>query len=123
MEEETLVKTKAELVQLVNTNIDMSIVKKTKEERQEDNRKVIADAKKSRDTPLSDSPDVPERVTDIKSALADINARAAARQKSVDESNSKLEDARIARSKAKRSIAGEGGRLFGLASFASTTGK
>jgi chromosome segregation ATPase len=101
----------------------MSIVKKTKEERQEANRKVIADAKKSRDTPLSDSPDVVAPITDIKSALADINTRAAARQKSVDESNSKLEDARIARSKAKRSIAGEGGRLFGLASFQSTTGR
>lgn len=101
----------------------MSIVKKTKEERQEDNRRVIADAKKSRDTPLADSPDVPERVTDIKSALADINKRAAERQKNVDETNSKLEDARIARSKAKRSIAGEGSRLYGLASFASTTGK
>lgn len=97
----------------------MGIVKKTKEERK-------ADAANKRDlsTPGASTPDPTEPITDLKSALADINARSAARQASKNASQAKLDADRIARSKQRKSIAGgEGSRLAGLASFSSTTGR
>ncbi len=83
----------------------MGIVKKTKEE-------IKADA---------DTTDVTTSVTNLKTALADINARSAKRQASQKDSQTKLDASRIERSKAKKSIAGEGSRLYGLASFADRT--
>lgn len=74
-----------------------------------------------RDTPLSDSPDVEAPVTDLKSALADINKRTAARQTAMNESRAKVNAARIARSRERKSSAD--GALYGLASFRGTTGK
>jgi len=74
-----------------------------------------------RDTPLSKSPDAIAPITDIKSALADIDARSAARQKSISASNAKLNAARAERSKKKTNQSE--GRLYGLASFANTTGR
>lgn len=88
----------------------MGIKLKTKEERRAD-------------VPLAETPDVTAPITDLKSALSDINARSAARQSAIDKSREKLDAARIERSKARRSVAGEGGRLYGLASFGGTTGK
>ena len=76
-----------------------------------------------KDTPLADTPDPTEPISNLKSALADINARSTARQEAIDTSQAKLDAARIARSKQKKSIAGEGSRLHGLATFAGTTGK
>jgi hypothetical protein len=87
----------------------MPFVKKTKQERA--------------DTPLAGTPDPTTPITDLKSALADINARSAARQASQNESQKKLDDARNERSKARKSVAGEGIGLYGLASFRNTTGK
>lgn len=102
----------------------MGIVKKTKEERKADAAKVYDDAKKRNDTPLADTPDPTTPVTNLKSALADINTRSAARQAAQNASQAKLDADRIARSKMKKSIAGgEGSRLAGLASFSSTTGR
>ena len=75
------------------------------------------------DTPLADTPDPTAPVTKLKTALADINSRIDARKASLDASHKKVSDARIARSKEKRNIAGDCGRLYGLASFASTTGR
>lgn len=76
------------------------------------------------DTPLAESPDATTPITDLKTALADINTRSAARQASQNESQAKVDAARIVRSKNRRSIAGgEGSRLAGLASFAGTTGR
>lgn len=92
----------------------MGIAKKTKEERK-------ADSAKRSDTPLGETPDPTTPVTNLKSALADINTRSAARQASQNESQAKLDASRIARSKATRSIAGDGGRLHGLASFGDRT--
>lgn len=89
----------------------MGIVKKTKQERES-----------SRDTPLSETPDSTRPVTDLKSALADINTRSEARQKSINESKAKLNAARIERSKNRKDTSGGVG-LYGLASFAGTTGK
>lgn len=74
-----------------------------------------------RDTPLSKSPEAISPVTDVKSALADIEARSAARQKSVLDSNAKLNEARVKRSREKTNQSE--GKLYGLASFASTTGR
>lgn len=88
----------------------MGLKLKTKEERRAD-------------TPLAETPDVTAPITDLKSALSDINTRSTARQNAINKSQEKLDAARIARSKAKRSVAGEGGRLHGLASFGGTTGK
>ena len=63
-------------------------------------------------------------ITNLKSALYDISARSAARQASQNASKEKLDAARIERSKQRKSIAGgEGSKLAGLASFASTTGR
>jgi hypothetical protein len=74
-----------------------------------------------KDTPLGDSPNVEVPVTDLKTALADINARQAARTTSINETRAKLNEDRIARSKNKKDVAG--GSLYGLASFAGTTGR
>lgn len=99
----------------------MGIVKKTKEERKADAAKVYQTRP---DTPLGESPDPTAPVTDLKSALADINTRSAARQVSLNASQKVLDAGRAERSKQKKSIAGgEGSRLSGLASFASTTGR
>ena len=87
----------------------MPFVKKTKQER--------------KDTPLGDTPDPTTPITDLKSALTDINARSAARQTSQNASQKKLDDERNERSKARKSVAGEGIGLYGLASFRNTTGK
>ena len=92
----------------------MGIVKKTKEERK-------AEAAKRPDTPLAETPDATTPVTNLKSVIDDINTRSAARQASKNETQAKLDAARIERSKAKKSIAGEGSRLYGLASFADRT--
>jgi len=67
-------------------------------------------------TPLAETP-----VFDLTSALSDINTRAAARQKSISDSNAKLSAAREERNKNKRSVAGGGGTLHGLASFSDRT--
>jgi len=99
----------------------MGIVKKTKEERKAESAKTYEAASKRSDTPLGDTPDPTTPITNLKSALADINTRSAARQASKDESQAKLDADRIARSRAKKSIAGEGSRLQGLASFADRT--
>jgi len=99
----------------------MGIVKKTKEERKADSAKIYETASKRADTPLGETPDPTAPVTNLKSALADINTRSAARQASQNESQAKLDAARIARSKQKKSIAGEGSRLHGLASFSDRT--
>lgn len=89
----------------------MGIEKKTKEERRSD-------------VPLGETPDPTKPITDLRTALADINARSAARREAQIASRKKLDEDRIARSKQKKSIAGgEGSRLSGLATFASTTGK
>lgn len=102
----------------------MPIVKKTKEERKADAAKSYEEAKKRNDTPLADTPDPTTPVTNLKSALADINTRSAARQAAQNSSQAKLDADRIARSKMKKSIAGgEGSRLAGLATFAGTTGR
>lgn len=80
----------------------MAIVKKTKQER--------------KDTPLADSPEGEAPITDLKSALADINTRSIARQKVISSSNEKLNA-----NKAERRRRASGGTLHGLASFADRT--
>ena len=72
-------------------------------------------------TPLAPTPDVTAPVTDLRSALADINTRTAARKVTIDESNKKLSDARVERSRAKSAGQPAGGRLHGLASFSDRT--
>ena len=104
----------------------MPFVKKTKKEREADASaaaKERAAAQKREDTPLAGTPDPTTPIADLKSALADINARSAARQASQNESQARLDAARNERSKAKKSVAGEGIGLYGLASFRNTTGK
>lgn len=76
---------------------------------------------KRADTPLANSPNAITPITDVKTALADIEKRSQARIKARQEADKKLSDNREARSKAKKQI-GEG-RLYGLASFSSTTSK
>lgn len=75
-----------------------------------------------KDTPLSETPEGEAPVTDLKTALADINKRSIARQNVINESNAKNEKARLERSKQKKSVS-SGGRLQGLASFKNTLGK
>ena len=75
------------------------------------------------DTPLADTPENEKSKFDLKTALADINTRISARQEAMNESMQKSNAARAARSKQRRNVAGEGSRLSGLATFASTTGK
>lgn len=102
----------------------MPIEKKTKEERKADSAKAYETASKRNDTPLVETPDPTTPVTNLKSALSDINTRSAIRQANINASQSKLDAARIERSKQRKSIAGgEGSRLHGLASFASTHAK
>jgi hypothetical protein len=81
----------------------------------------MAKKQERKDTPLADSPDVEAPVNDLKSALADINKRQAERTASMNETRAKLNEARIARSKNKKDVAG--GSLYGLASFRNTTGR
>ena len=81
----------------------------------------MADIKRDLKTPGAETPDLTAPVTDLKSALADINTRTATRQKSIDASNAKANAARVERSKAKTNKSGGG--LYGLASFSSTTGR
>lgn len=99
----------------------MGIVKKTKEERRADAAEAYKTSTSRPDTPLADSPDPTTPVTNLKSALADINTRSATRQASQNASQAKLDAARIERSKNKKSPSES--RLFGLATFAGTTGK
>jgi len=104
----------------------MPIVKKTKQEREADASaaaKERAAAQKREETPLAGTPDPTAPITNLKTALADINARSAARQKSLNESQEKLDAARIERSRARKSVAGEGTALYGLESFKSTRGQ
>lgn len=75
------------------------------------------------DTPLADTPENEKTPFDLKTALADINTRISARQESMNESMQKSNAARAARSKQKRNVAGQGTGLYGLATFASTTGR
>lgn len=75
-----------------------------------------------KDTPLETSPDAEAPVTDIKTALADINKRASLRQNAINESRSKVEQDRVERSRNKKHLV-SGGSLYGLASFRNTTGK
>lgn len=99
----------------------MGIVKKTKEERKADASKAYSQSTKRPDTPLAETPDPTQPVTDLKSALSDINARSATRQAAINAAQSKLDAARIERSKNRTPISGS--RLYGLASFAGTTGR
>ena len=86
----------------------MGIKLKTKQER--------------KDTPLGATPDSETPVTDVKTALADINKRADARRAAINESRAKVEQSRKDRSRAKNPLVA-GGNLYGLASFKNTTGK
>lgn len=74
-----------------------------------------------KDTPLAETPEGEAPVTDLKTALADINKRTEARQTAINESRAKVNESRIARSREKKSVAE--GSLYGLASFKGTTGK
>lgn len=74
-----------------------------------------------KDTPLANTPEGETPITDIKTALADINARSAVRQESINASRAKVNAARVERSRKKTNQSE--GRLYGLASFAGTTGK
>ncbi len=75
-----------------------------------------------KDTPLGATPDSETPVTDIKTALADINKRATARQTAINQSRAKVEQDRKERSRNKKPLVA-GGSLYGLASFRNTTGK
>jgi hypothetical protein len=92
--------------------------RKTKEERQADAAKKTA-AQKRGDTPLANTPE--PWVTDAESAIADINKKAKERQDYKTASDAKVEAARVERSKQRTPLAS--GKLSGLASFASTTGR
>jgi uncharacterized protein YlxW (UPF0749 family) len=61
-------------------------------------------------------------VTDIKTALDDINARAAQRKQARSEYNKKLNDAKAQRRNSSKSNQQET-KLYGLASFSGTTGR
>jgi hypothetical protein len=82
----------------------------------------MADTKRDLSTPAAETPELTKPVTDLKSALADINTRTAARKKVIDTARAKTDAARIARSK-ERSSSSSGTGLYGLASFRNTTGK
>jgi len=79
--------------------------------------------KERKDTPLADTPDSETSVTNLKSALDDINARSAARQASQNAVQAKLDAARIERSRRKKSVAGGDSGLYGLATFRNSTGR
>ena len=78
---------------------------------------------KRADTPLANSPNAITPITDVKTALSDIEKRSQARIKARQEANKKLSDAREARSRSKKPFQTGEGRLYGLASFSSTTSK
>jgi len=85
----------------------MAIVKKTKEE-----------IKSNRpDTPLAATPEF-----NVKTVISDINKRSAERKLASDENQKKLNEARKERSRVKKTVAGVGGRLQGLASLRNTLG-
>ena len=58
-----------------------------------------------------------QKVTDIGTALADIQRRADERRKVVDENNKALKDKRAARSAARKSIQTGDSKIIGLATF------
>jgi hypothetical protein len=62
-----------------------------------------------------------QKVTDIRTALADIQKRSLERKKAREAVQKKISDNRAARSKERKSSSGS--KLFGLASFSSTTSK
>ena len=80
-------------------------------------------AKERKDTPLADTPDPTKPTYDLKSALADINARIAAQQASKNEAQAKLDADRIERSRKRKSVAGGDSGLYGLATFRNSTGR
>lgn len=92
----------------------MGIVKKTKAER-------AADAAANRDKPLASSPDA-KPIGEFKTAIADINKRVADRKTANDLAQQKLEESRIARSKAKNKGSVDA-NIQGLASFKNTLGR
>lgn len=73
------------------------------------------------DTPLANSPEVEQKRMDVRTVVADINARSLERQTAVKESQDKLEAARLERGKNRKPLTSS--RIYGLASFASSTGK
>lgn len=75
-----------------------------------------------KDTPLGESPEAEAPVTDLKTALSDINKRSSDRQKAINDAAAKVNADRAERSRNKKPLVA-GGRLYGLASFANTTGK
>jgi hypothetical protein len=85
----------------------MSLVKKTKQERE--------------DTPLAKSPEAIAPITDVKSAIADIEKRSSERQAAIREAGIKSSASRAERSKKRTGQTG-GGRLQGLASLTNTLG-
>jgi hypothetical protein len=98
--------------------------RKTKEERQADAAKAAKErtaAQKRGDTPLANTPEPVAWVTDANSAIADINKKAKERSDYKAASDAKTEAARVERSKQKPSLTS--GKLSGLATFASTTGR
>jgi chromosome condensin MukBEF ATPase and DNA-binding subunit MukB len=62
-----------------------------------------------------------EKIKNYNTALADIQKRADERKKVVDANNKILKDKKAARSAARKPIQTGDSKLFGLASFASTT--
>jgi len=79
--------------------------------------------KERKDTPLADTPDSETSVTNLKSALNDINTRSAARQASQNAVQVKLNADRIERSRRKKSVAKGDSGLYGLATFRNSTGR
>ncbi len=84
---------------------------------------MLSKNKKRPDTPLAATPESKDsgKVTDVASALADIQKRSDARMKASNEGQKKLNDARRARSKKGANQTGSG-RLQGLASLRNTLG-
>ena len=75
-----------------------------------------------KDSPLGESPVAEAPVTDLKTALADINKRSSERQKAINDAAAKVNADRAERSRNKKPLVAEG-RLYGLASFGNTTGR
>lgn len=73
------------------------------------------------DKPLAETPKVERPITDIKSAITDINTRSAARMKAISDSQVKLDSDNEERNKSRRSL-GES-RIQGLASLHNTLGR
>ena len=84
---------------------------------------MLSTDKKRPDTPLASTPESKNsgKVTDVASALSDIQKRADARKKISDEGQKKLNDARRARSGKGATQTGSG-KLQGLASLRDTLG-